>query len=374
MNSIKLLDRRRVAYVIAAFMVVFATIVPAIASAAQATNRSVELSSSSAGADNVTYNVKFKAVDVAGAFVLEFCQNSPIVGQACTPATGFTAADAATATSGYTITNKDATKVFVTSAITAGEDVEVALTDIDNPDAAGPLYARVVTYADATAASGYASAAPGTHVDDGGMAISITSSVGVQGAVLETITFCVSGTTLTANCGNVNSTALPLGETVGTTKALTPGVISEGKIYTQISTNALGGAIVNLKSSTLGCGGLKRAGATTCDIAPALTSGISASANEAKFGVKVGSLSDTGVNPSGTFQATNSYNASTYTLNFTANDTAGVTSVYGDPILNTNNAPANNKNAELTFGATVSNTTPAGVYSADLSMIATGKF
>lgn len=55
-----------------------------------------------------------------------------------------------------------------------------------------------------------------------------------------------------------------------------------------------------------------------------------------------------------------------------AND--GVTSPFGDRFLETAEAPANNKNMALTFGVAASNNTPAGNYSADLSLIAVGTF
>jgi hypothetical protein len=60
-------------------------------------------------------------------------------------------------------------------------------------------------------------------------------------------------------------------------------------------------------------------------------------------------------------------------MNF-VDGTTGVTSTYGDSLLDTANLPVNNKNVQITFGASVSNLTPAGLYSADLSLIATGKF
>jgi hypothetical protein len=55
-------------------------------------------------------------------------------------------------------------------------------------------------------------------------------------------------------------------------------------------------------------------------------------------------------------------------------DEANVKSTYGDPILDTNGTGVNNGNVKLTFGASISNTTPAGKYSNAYSLIATGKF
>lgn len=354
-------------------------LVPAIVAAAQVTSRSVELSSSSAAAQNVNYKVGFTAAGAAAAFVLEFCSDSPIVGQTCAAPAGLTVANAASATSGVTnVAKPTANKLVITKAITASEQVSVDISGITNPTAAGSLYARIVTYSDVSSANSYASNNLGSNnVDDGGVAISITPTVGVSGAVLESLTFCLSAVALQANCVGATPPTIKLGETVATTKALNAGFVSTGDVFTQLSTNAATGAVVSLKSNATNCGGLKRAGApTACDIAPAQNTGITA--GQAKFGVRTAATAtDTtgaGITPSGTLLASGLYNASSYVLNYTANNSAGVTSPYGDPLLNTNSLPVNNKNMALTFGASVSNDTPAGLYSADLSLVATGKF
>ena len=360
-----------------------ATIAPAFtpmfAAAAQVTDRSVELSSSSASATNVSYTVNFTSVGTAGAFVVDFCSNTALIGQTCTAPGGFDATSAASTTSGFTSVTGSTSKVLVTGTIGASSNISVTLTGITNPSVAGPLYARIVTYANPTDAGGYTDTnldATGPHVDQGGVAIAITSTVGVSGAVLESMTFCVSGDPITANCTVTGKApSLKLGEAVGDTFALDATHVSTGSIYSQLSTNAASGAIVNLKSNATSCGGLLRIGAPgACNILPALKSDISA--GQAKFGVKANATTDTGTNPNGVFQTVSGsgYNGSTYALNYVAGNATGVTSVYGDPFLDTNGAPANGKNMQLTFGASVSNDTPAGLYSADLSMIATGKF
>lgn len=68
------------------------------------------------------------------------------------------------------------------------------------------------------------------------------------------------------------------------------------------------------------------------------------------------------------------YDPSVFKINYAADQLTGVTSPYGDPVLDTAGAPANNKKTQLTFGASAANNTPAGLYSADFSLIATGKF
>jgi hypothetical protein len=52
----------------------------------------------------------------------------------------------------------------------------------------------------------------------------------------------------------------------------------------------------------------------------------------------------------------------------------GVNSPYGDDILTTSGEPTDDTNANLEFAASISNSTPAGIYTATLNLIATGTF
>lgn len=388
MNSLKIFNRQ-VGIFAAAAALLLAVIVPAIVSAAQLTERSIELSSSSINASGVTYNIKFTAPNAAGAIVVDFCGNSPLIGQSCALATDFSASavtlGAATGFTPTAVSASSAQTVVVTGPITAGSQVTVALGGIHNPSVVGPLYARIVTYDTAANAADYVSTeTAGTgagkdanRVDEGGAAISITNTIGVSGAVLESMTFCVSAEVISKDCAGATTPTLKLGEPVGDTVALIPTAISQGTMWTQLSTNAASGAVVSLKSSAENCGGLLRAGApTACNISPAQRANIAA--GEAKFGVKTSAATNgTGAtNPTGTLQAApnTGYGATDFALNYTIGNTQGVTSTFGDLFLDTDGAPVNNKNMQLTFGASVSNDTPAGLYSADLSLIATGKF
>lgn len=379
MGTFKLFDRR-VGSIVAAAALVFATALPGIVWAAQVTERSIELSSSSATASAVTYKVNFTSVGAADAFVIDVCGNSPLYGEDCTTPNGFTLSGATATTTNFTDENVvDANTMRITGEIGTADPISVEIAGVTNPSAAGTIYARIMTFDTVAHANAYVSnpVEPAVNeglVDNGSVAISIRPTVAVSGAVLESMTFCVSAAAPTENCGGVTAPVLALGRDVGDGIIALDTVVSEGTLYTQVSTNASGGAIVSLKSNALGCGGLLRAGGApgNCDIAPAGTGGISN--GQAKFGVKTGTVTDVGTNHNGTIRPMGSYNNSTFALNFDENDATGVTSTYGDPILDTNNAPVNNKNMNLIFGAAISNSTPAGRYSTDLSLVATGKF
>lgn len=383
MNTLRFIDRR-VGYFIAAGLILLATFLPALASAAQITQRSVQLSSSSAGADGATYNVTFTPATNAGAFVVDFCTVTPIVGEACATPAGLDTASPTSTSVGFTdVASLDTNTIRVTGSMTAGNPVSVAVDGIDNPNAAGTFYARILTFADATAANAYDSETPGAYIDDGGVAISVTDTIGVSGSVLESLQFCVSAAAITnGNCVGATSPNLPLGDLVGETYVLQPGELSTGSLYAQISTNAASGAVVRLKSSTYGCGGLVRVGAANCNIKPVSTAPMTLanieSATDGLFGLLVATAADpvTDANPEGALAPVGSYNATDYYLGWDEEDedTVGVTSLYGDAIFNTSGAPVTDKNMQFTFGASAQNNTPAGNYAADLSMIATGTF
>ena len=362
MNSLRI-STRRAGLVFAASALAFATMIPALASAAAITERSIDLSSSVANTSGVDYTVNFTAAADAGAVVVDFCSNSPSIGTACTAPTGFSLTSATTG-GGFTKNGSStASKLIVTGTIDVSDEDEISIpiTGVANPTSAGPLYARIITYTDSVGALAYDSSNvnannPGTHIDEGAVALQITSGFVVSGAVAETLAFCASGAnTIATGCtSGITSPNLSLG-----TNGVLDLAASEGTIYTQLSTNAVGGAVVSLKSNAVG-GGLIRPGAVTSDITPISDTPVASLTNgAAKFGLKL--ASPTGVAPVGV------YSASTYYLG------AAVTSTYGDAIYDVG-TPVSDGTAGLTFAANISNTTPAGNYSAALNLIATGKF
>lgn len=383
MQSLKFLDRRA-GYSLAAFSMLLAMIapglLPAMASADALTDRSIALSSNARSATNVSYDVTFTTTGAAGYAVIDFCSNSPVIGAACTAPTGFSTASVSTATAGTTVASRTGdTGVDVTATMAGSTTINFTLDGITNPDyvtdGSNGFYARILTFTDSTAATNYDAdnTAAYTSIDEGSVALSIYDAIGVSGSVAESLTFCVASAAITANCANAatNAPSVSLGS------ALTSNDTSEANIYAQLSSNAKSGVVVNMKSNATGCGGLILAGTDStedCFIGPAPLAGIAD--GEAYFGVKTSASTATAgyTGASGTLVPVGSYNNTTHFMNYVAGDATGVTSTYGDPIFGSNNLPVDNQNMTLTFGASVTNTTPAGTYSADLSMIAVGKY
>ncbi|MGB4957442.1 MAG: hypothetical protein WBO49_03260 [Candidatus Saccharimonas sp.] len=444
MKSLRVFDGH-LRYAVLAVTLVLAAVAPAFASAAQLTERSAELSSSSKDATGVSYAFTFTADNTsAGALVVDFCSDSPLVGETCAVPTGFNVSTSGNVTGAGAskLGTWTANKAMVTLAVASGTNT-FTITGVHNPSSAGTIYARIVTYNNGTNAQAYVSNNLGSGVvDQGSVALAITDSIGVSGAVLETMTFCAASVAITANCANAsgNLPNLTLGE--GTPKALTSASLSTGDVYTQLSTNAASGAVVRIKSGNANCSGLALNGDCTNQIAAAGTTGTF-TAGTAKFGVYVnptiGSTTGTGtialtsgdatvtgtstawvatptVKPGDTiwtnggkaytvlsitddthleltanasasestaaytygFGAYRVYNGGSGTYSDTANtyrfDETNIKSAYGDAILDTNSGVVNGGNIKLTFGASISNVTPAGKYSNAYSLIATGKF
>lgn len=399
MKSLRFLDRR-VGYSLASLGMLLGvaapSLVPAFASASQVTSRSVKMSSSIADDSGVDYTVTFtpSTTEATGHVDLFFCNDSPIVGQTCTAPSGF---DISTVTLGSgtdasaAIVSQAANKIEIddsTTHLTNGTPAVFVLHGVHNPTAATTLttglFARIQTYANATdATAAYASAtAPGdgtTLIDNGGVAMAITDSIGVQAAVRETMTFCVAHTAPNYDCdahsGALDSPSMTLGH--GSPLALDSTATDTADDYAQISTNALGGAVVTVKNNNA-CGGLMRTGASGCDIAPA-GAGNAITAGTAMFGMTVGTPALAADATNGSGAASTLANApfdgsgGTYGMSFPSGDGTGVSGTYGASLFHTT-GPVNNVNVPMTFAASASNTTPAGLYKATLNLIATGTY
>lgn len=378
MKSLRIFNRRA-GSVFAAAALVLATTVPAMVSAATVTSRSIAMSSSVKDTASVNYTVKFKGESATsiGAFVVDFCTTAA-VGTACVVPDGFSTNGIGTTGDDTVaaINSNGGVKVTLDTPVTTGNEVNVVLTGIHNPEDAGVFYARIVSYEDGTTNYHYTSPTSlGTHLDDGGVALYATDGFGVNGRVAETMVFCAGGSTSVITSGCTGTITAP-NISLGTNGVLDSTAVSTGVVKTQISTNAVGGAVVYLKSDAAGCGGLLREGSGTaaqrCGIAPKATTPGAITAGQSLFGLKLGNLG--GASSTTTAVEPSSYDTSNYFMNWVSGDASGVTGPYGDAIYNTSSAPVSDGTADLTFGASISALTPAGNYKAQFNLIATGTF
>jgi hypothetical protein len=381
----------------AAVAVVLGALVPAISplvsAAGQVQVRSIQMSDSTPSQTGVTYKVTFTpATTGAESMVIDFCNDGSIIGSSCTPPVGFDASSAIfTSVTGMTGWDVDGTPGFASASTIAIHDtsaptnvlgtsaISFELDGVTNSSDLGTFWARVYTYND----DSYGGGTPTGYVDPtdlgtgmvdyGGFAMSTATLINISATVMETLTFCTSKVAPGPLCGaSGQATTAPnltLGH--GTPQVLDSTQPDTDTAYFQISTNAVAGALIRMKSHNA-CtnGGLSRDGGATCPIAgQGATPDAFATPNVAQFGLNV----TNGTGGTGTVNAVAPYStASNYAMDTTLNN--DVSAAYGTVIANTGGTATASVNTLLTFAAQAAVTTPAGVYSVNESLIATGTY
>jgi hypothetical protein len=418
---------RRFAYTFSAMMLLVSVGIPLLhygsaAAATQLGSRSITMSDSGASGNstitsgvgsgtNVTYQVSFTTSTTASSLVIDFCANDPIIGDTCVPPTGMNASGAAlTGVTGNIGTGWNITPSGNQVKLAAGGGGSAAspgsqvfdLTGITNPstltnstsNTSATFYARIYTYFNNTYGS-YTGSSPTSNVgnfeDYGGIAMSVTQTISITARVQESLEFCVSGDntttwTTTGDCSDTNAAAPPvliLGH--GTpTAVLDSTAVDTGTVYSQLSTNATHGAVIDMRNSNTTCGGLSADGGATCAIPAVGATAAAITAGTAKFGMYEAPSSDQPVVGSstagtGAFTLNPTYDDGSHqtapNLYYGMDTTAGtgVDSTFGSQIASTA-TPCYRVDDAYTYGATASLTTPAGIYTANMNMIATGTF
>lgn len=412
---------RRPAAALSALALVVGTVMPSLlasmpVSAAQVSTRSIKMSDSTPGATGVQYELKFTPVSNAQELIVDFCGDTPLIGATCafdatsvpTVGAGITSdlGTAAQKGSGSPVHTIRVTGLTMTAATPYTITFTAGLT---NPSTAAGLsfYARVVTYTTGNSTNysqadttGGATSLGSGSVDSGGIALSTVRQVSITARVMETLTFCASGTNIDGSggasfdaCNEATAPTLEIGS--GTPKVLSFGTIDSASAYTQLSTNATSGAVIRMKA-TNACAnaGLSTDGGTNCSI-PGITTGAAdgsapgamATNGPAAFGLFVANgTATTGVSTStsGNILGDANYNDGTntnvatpanlyYGMDNRNSGVNGVRSTYGD-VIATSTAPVSRENNQLVFAATPSLTTPAGIYTGNEILIATGMF
>ncbi len=407
---------RRIAYAMAAVAIFAGAAYPALRpivahAAAQLASRNITMSDSGISGGtitsgvgsglNATYKVQFTTSVAASSLVIDFCGNDPIISDTCnntTPVLGMSAATAALTGVTGNITspgwNVTASQYQVKLALGAGSAASIGqqifnLTGITNPTRLGTFYARIYTYSDATwggTTTPYSNATTlGDYKDYGGIALSTNQIITITARVQETLAFCVSGANPTLwvtqhDCSDTQAAVAPaliLGHGAPTA-ILDTSAVDTGTVYSQVSTNATTGIVISMRNSNTTCGGLSANGGTTCDI-PAASAGSNVAAaivaGTAAFGMAcTDGVPDT--NGLGTITADANYKgaAGTYGMDTeTSSDLGSVTGTFGDRVAYSA-APVYRMDNSYTFAATASLTTPAGIYTANLDLVATGTF
>lgn len=379
----------RSVYLVSALVLSAVGLLPALTGEAFAygrvTSRSLQMTTSLPGAA-ATYTTTFtpaSSTPIQG-MIIDFCSNNPIIGVSCTAPSSFSvgASPAGTVTvtgqSGltwsYASANSNRTLELTSTGTESGTPtaVSVSLTTATNPAApAGTFYARVFTFAASANVASWESdttngpAGDGSSVlnvlDAGGLALSTVTAISISATVQETLQFCVSAATFSgSNCAGATTPSIALG--TGTPKVLDSNSVYTTPAYTQTSSNANSGVVVKMSNAS-GCtnGGLK----SGSNCIPGIGAFTTMTAGTADFGLNVADS----INGTGTMSHATGYGttANNYAM------TSGVLTPPGDQI-EQSTAPVNGVDNTLTFAATAANTTPAGIYTGNFQLVATGTF
>ncbi|MGH7142315.1 MAG: hypothetical protein ACREF5_02490 [Candidatus Saccharimonadales bacterium] len=358
------------------------------ASAALVTSRSITMSNSTAGATGVSYVLTFTPVTTAQELIVDFCSDTPIIGSTCA-FTNATVPVVSSATSSLgTISfpgSQGHTIRVVGLTMTGGSPYTITFSNVTNPTSVvNSFYARILTYPTSDSSTYVPAATTGgttnvgtTPTDTGGDALATAQVISVTATVMEQLTFCVSGKVTgvpPTSCTSTTAPAVVLGHG-GPPIVLSSSAVDTAPAYTVTSTNALHGVSTNMKdTSSTACGGLSTDGGITClipavnDTGSTLPSAVTMTAGTAAVGMCItpGSVNTTAAQPY------NNNGCTKYGLDNTT-DSSNVLSTYGSPIF-TSSGALNNELDTLNFAATAANTTPAGVYTANYALIATGTF
>jgi hypothetical protein len=274
---------RRATALISAAALVAASVAPLVlgsqrASAAQLTSRKITIGSSVVSKTDVGYTAVFTTATAAAleGIVIEFCAGSPLIGASCTAPLGFDSTGYAFSVTGHT-SNTTTPGVFAKSASANADANTIILTRTDgtsnaagttvtvtfgstgasdgftNPSAKGTFYARMLTYATAAGADGYTSTAPGTHVDDGGIALSTANQLTINARVQEQLQFCVGtvagAAAAPADCTGLSGTTVDLGVVDSSAVSASPVAATNGgnalNGAAMVRTNAANGVVVD---------------------------------------------------------------------------------------------------------------------------------
>jgi hypothetical protein len=363
------------------------------------TSREIKMSSSANGATDTTYDVSFIAATTSnvGGLVIDFCSNTPIIGDSCTAPTGFDTNEAGLALANQsgvtdwvvnaaTTTNKvvlTRTAASVTASTTVSFDLGAAggSDGITNPTTTNTtFYARILTFSTNAGATGYTSTSPGAEpplVDAGGVALSTAAQIIVTAKVPERLLFCVYTTGSGNDCTTKSGTAVSLGNTNGVLDPAGPYVDKNAKF--SITTNAVSGAIVRVKGPTLTTGSntITAIGGTptTSTLGTeqfglcAYTSAGPALTVDTVYDGGSGSECSSTTQTAGTGSPGGAGSAE---FAFDTNTTDGTGSTFGDTLAT--KAVGSFSTGILVFVGNISDTTEPGIYTSTLTFVATGTY
>jgi hypothetical protein len=338
----------------------------------QVTSRSILMSSTANAATNVAYQVNFTTVtnnQTVGSVVVRICSNSPIIGDTCTSPPDFDFNKSTLTVNNITgnitglsvdVTNSTANRIVLTrtSGTVANGAVSFTLGNGTTNGITNPSTTNVTFYARILILSSTDGTITGSDennaTDAGGIALSTAAQLKVTAKVQEALTFCVY-TLETCQDGGVD---VSLGDENGVLASNSTTYV--GNASFDIASNAVAGVVVRLKGDVLKSGPFSiDAAGSSCLVDPTST-------GTEMFGLRISTLG------SGT-SADAPYDCASGRHGFDTSNSTGTTSAFGDAIAHTSGA-TDTTTSTLEFAAKSANTSEAGVYTTDLTLIATATY
>ncbi len=218
------------------------------ASAALIDPRSLKISNPAASATNVTYQFEVGVISAGtlGSVRIQFCNNTSLIGDPCTPPAGFDASAAVlaaeTGETGFSIHSSSTAYETILTRTPAGANTGLAtftLEGMTNPSNLETVFVRVLTYAsdDAT----------GPYTDAGGLAFATNADVNFSAEVPPFLLFCAGVSIDGFNCATAEGDLIDFG-------TFEPAITSAGVSQMLAATNADGGYGIRVSGTTLASG------------------------------------------------------------------------------------------------------------------------
>jgi hypothetical protein len=226
---------------------------------AQLPFRSMQLSDDEASV-SANYFLKFFSASpgTLGSIEIQFCSNSALIGDPCTPPVGFDDSAATlinqSGATGFSISNASTTNELIltrTPSAASTGFVTYEFSGVTNPSSSGSYYVRVQTFA--------SNDVSGPATDFGSMAIDILNNIAISTEVPPYLIFCTGVTITGFNCANAEGDFIDFGE-LSFTKA------SSASSQMLIATNAQSGYGITVDGPTMASGTNIITGLTTGDV------------------------------------------------------------------------------------------------------------
>lgn len=310
-----------------------------------------QMSNSTASA-TTTHIIGFRVTNPAtiGSIVLQFCDNSPILGDPCTAPTGLDVSSVALAAQngegGFTIHASSTSNKIVLTRVPAapnGSPSSYQFNGVVNPSSNGTFYLRMSTYGSIDGS--------GSAIQEGGTALAIVAGLSVAAEVPPWLKFCVSVTISGVDCTTATSYLIDAGEfsTTRTTKAAWEFVVGS---------NANFGFSVTMYGTTLTSGN---------NVIPALTTQTASQTGTSQFGLNLRANSNPSIGAEPTGPGTGGSIKPAYSVpnQYLFNN--------GDVVVSSPGVDDLQK-FTTSFVTNISKTQPAGVYTTTISYICLANF